>query len=309
MPPLIGASASQSLMLFRNISRRGAVLVSYEYRGHPRSTGTFELDDTLIDTRYAIRWASEYARERGLPMHAVTVCYGLVSLLAAQFKKGQANKATPAELDFPSPFWSINAVSGLFTLDQIIRFEDFAPLFGQKLGRELDRESFLAGIDEGIYDWSGDAFRDAMQEFLKDLFPVIDIGRDYFAELNYDRVDISKTLKQLLNADYLENIEVPPEIPCNFFFGQHDDLLQVNTLEGQERYFKIMRSVVPHAISHMADVDHNGFGPDRNPIVDGIADLCEEAEAKAVPLGIRIDSQEADTGPLTHRNTQHELNR
>ena len=85
--PLVGAGAGQPLMTFRNFARRGAIVISYEYRGHPLSTGTFELDKTIVDTHYALLWAADYARERGLPLHGFATCYGTIPLLA-QFKEG-----------------------------------------------------------------------------------------------------------------------------------------------------------------------------------------------------------------------------
>lgn len=291
MSPLVGASASQSLVISRNLARRGGILLSFEYRGHKNSTGIFDLDTTVVDTHHAILWASNFARERGLPMHGFTTCYGLVTMLAAQFKKSQAKNRTSSEESLPSPFWSLNAVSGLFSLDRIIRFEDFTPIFGRKLGIPLNRETFLQGIDNEIFDWEGDTFRDALLEFLQGLFEGVNMGRDFFAELPYDRANIPKTLKQLLQANYLDDIYVPPEIPCNFFYGRRDDVLALNTPKGRESYCNIAKSLIPHAIMHEREIDHAGFGPDRNPIVDQVADLFEEAESRAVQLKIHCHDE------------------
>ena len=307
LPPLVGASASQSLIIFRSLCRRGAILLSYEYEGHPRSTGTFELDDTVVDTHHAIRWADRFACEHGLPMHGVAMCYGLVSILAAQFKKDQTNKVVSNRTGSTSPFWSITAMSGLFNLEQIIDFRGFIKLYGQNLGRELDQESFLRGIKEGIFDWKSDTFRNSLQEFFQNLFPEISISNDHFAELVYDRVNFSNLLRQFVEANYLKDIYVPPEIPCSFLFGRHDTLLGINHSERREEYFDMMRAIVPHGIvTFIADADHNGCGPDRTRILEHMGDMCEEAEAKAVPLAIQ--NQETDTESLANKDTQHQIN-
>lgn len=274
IPPLIGVSASQSLIVFRNLTRRGVVLLSFEYRGHPRSTGIFDLDKTIVDTHCVMLWASDYAREHGLPLHGFSTCYGVVAL-AAQFRKG-----------LRCPFWSLSAVSGLFRLDRIIRFENFATLFARNLGMELDRETFLRGIEENIFDWEGDAFRDALLEFLKGLFPELRIGRDYFEELAYENVNIPNTLSQLLRARYLDDVHVPPEIPCNFFFGRNDDVLSLHTPGGRQSYCDHARELIPHAVLHEREIDHYGQGPDHDPVIEQLVDLFEQSESRAVPLEI-----------------------
>ena len=69
-------------LTFRNMIRHGCILLSFQYRGHPRCTGVFDLDATVADTRYAMLWSWDFAAERGLPLHALTQCYGTVPLLA-----------------------------------------------------------------------------------------------------------------------------------------------------------------------------------------------------------------------------------
>jgi hypothetical protein len=114
--PLVGSSASQALIIFRSLTRRGTAIMSFEYRGHAASSGTFELDKVLVDTRHALEWASAYARDLSIPLHGMATCFGNVALLS-QFAGG-----APA-----CPLRSLSAVSGLFRLDQVLRFERFAP--------------------------------------------------------------------------------------------------------------------------------------------------------------------------------------
>ncbi|MBN2021603.1 MAG: hypothetical protein JW809_02310 [Pirellulales bacterium] len=276
IPPLIGAGASQPLIIFRNLTRRGTILLSFEYRGHPHSTGLFTLDGTVIDTQYALIWAADYARAHGLPLHGFATCYGLVSLLA-QFRG-------PGAQDL---LWSLSAVSGLFRMDQTIRFGDFAPLFSRRLGVELDEAALIEGIAENVFDWNGDAFRQALLEYLGGLFPTLRVGRDFFEELQYHRVEIPQTLLQLAQARYLEGMSVPPSIPCNFFFGRHDDVLGLNVPEGRDDYRRRASAMIPHAVLHECEIDHFGIGTDHDPVIEKLADLFEEAEVRAVPLTLK----------------------
>ena len=148
MPPLIGAGAAQAPLMFRNMTRHGCILLSFQFRGHPRSTGTFNLDRTIIDTKYAMSWARGYANERGLPLHALTQCYGTVPLLA-QFTKNGCD----------IPFASITLGSALVRMDQILQVDDFVPYLARNLGRTLDRAGLLEGLAEHEFDWNGPACR------------------------------------------------------------------------------------------------------------------------------------------------------
>lgn len=281
IPPLIGAGASHALIAYRHLTRRGSVLLSFEYSGHPHSTGIFELDKTIIDTRNASIWAEKYANEHGMPLHALSICYAIVTL-AAQFR----------DREWRCPFLSINSVSGLFSLDRIIQFANFSPIFSRRLGVALDRELFVQGIQNNAYDWNGAGFRDSLHEFLTGLFPDINIGIDYFEELAYDKVNIPRTLLQLLHAQYLKGVEVPPEIPCNFFFGRNDDIMFLTTLEGRETYRRDALSLIPHASLYEGEFDHYGHGPDHDRVIDKIADLFEETESRAAPLTMKLTMKE-----------------
>lgn len=273
IPPLIGAGASQPLIIFRNLTRRGAVLMSFEYRGHPYSTGVFELDTTIADTRHALVWASHYARSHGLPLHGFATCYGMIAL-AAQFGG-----------DAPGHrLWSMNSVSGLFRLNQILRFEDFAPAFSRRLGRDLSAASLLDGVAGGEFDVDGPAFRQALQEYLRWLFPELNVGEDRFEELRYDRADIPRTLLQLSRARYLDAIHVPARIPCNVFMGRKDCLLSLDSPDGRAAYRQDVLALIPHAEIFDFEFDHYGRGPDHDRVIDKLADLFEECESRAVPL-------------------------
>ena len=272
IPPLIGAAASSDLIVFRSLTRRGSIVLSYEYRGHPRSTGRFDLDRTVVDTRHAIRWAEGYARERELPLHAVTTCYGVVSL-GAQFQSGRERH----------PFLSLNTVSGLFRMDQIIQFADFAPVFFRHVGIELERALHSPEGNHEV-DWDGARFRAAMYEFLAGLFPKLRVGHDNFEELQYGRVDMRNTILQLLNATYLDSVCIPPDLPCNVIYGRNDDVMSLHTPAGQKDYRERVSSLIPHAEIHEMDIDHFGYGPERAAMFERVGDFIETSESRAANL-------------------------
>ena len=272
MVPLVGAAAGQQLMTFRNFSRRGAIVISYEYRGHPQSTGTFELDKTIVDTHYALLWASNYANERGLPLHGFATCYGTIPLLA-QFKEGGGGCL----------FRSITTISGLYRLHQILRIEDFAPIVSRYLGRELDAPALLAEIAEEVVDCDGHEFRQALQEYLSELMPDLRVGLDYFEELKYKRVKSRQTLLQFARDDQLDEVNVPPWIPCTAYIGLQDELLFSSEPAERETYKNYVLSVVPHATVRESEVDHYGRGPDHDPVIECVGDAFERSDPSRIP--------------------------
>jgi hypothetical protein len=201
----------------------------------------------------------------------LATCFGTVPLLA-QFADG----------DCRYPFWSFSTVSGLFRLDQILRFEDFAPVLSRHVGTRLDRTTLLEGIAGQAFDPNGDAFRHALHEYLSGVFPELRVGRDYFEELDYDRADIPRTLLQLSRARYLDGVAFPPEIPCNFFAGRNDQLLGLHTEAGRKAYRAQVLSLIPHAELHEMEFDHYGRGPDHRAVIERLGDLFEKSERRMV---------------------------
>ena len=270
--PLVGAGAGQQLMTFRNFSRRGAIVISYEYRGHPQSTGTFELDKTIVDTHYALIWASNYANELGLPLHGFATCYGTIPLLA-QFKKGGCSHLLR----------SISTISGLYHLNQILRIEDFTPIVSRHLGQKLDTAALVTGIEQGTVDCDGHTFRQALQEYLSKLMPDLRVGLDYFEDLNYERVKMRQTLLQFSRGDYLDGVNVPPWIPCTACLGRQDELLFARVPADCETYKNCVLSIVPHATVHEFEMDHYGRGPGHDPVIKCAGDAFERADTSPVP--------------------------
>lgn len=272
MPPLIGAGAAQAPLTFRNMTRRGCILLSFQYRGHPQCTGTFDLDTSVVDTRHALLWAWNFAKQRGLPLHALTQCYGTVPFLA-QFAPGGCGPIVQ----------SISLGSALVSMDQIMKIDGFVPYLARHVGEELSTEGLLNALARHRFDWRGPACREALFDYLSDMFPELNVTRHGFEELQYDRVDLERTLLQFLQARYFEGVQVPSRIPCHLFLGDRDDMLGLHTAEGREQYEIKVRKLIPHAVPHYYDIDHFGRGPGREPLIEVMADVCEESEAASDP--------------------------
>ena len=270
--PLVGAGAGQQLLTFRDFVRRGAILISFAYRGHPGSTGIFNLDKTVVDARYALDWALEYAEERGLPLHGFATCYGTVPLLA-QFKEGGRGHLLR----------SVGTVSGLYHLNQILRIEDFAPIVSRHLGHELDASAMLAGVADGTLDCDGRSFREAFREYLSGLMPELRVELDGFEELSYARVDLRQMLLQFSRANYLDGVKVPPWVPCTACVGCGDELLSAHTSEGRDAYKNRVSSIIPHGAVHYFDMDHFGRGQGHGGMIECSGDALERADTCAVP--------------------------
>ena len=273
MPPLIGAGAAQAPLTFRNMSRRGCILLSFQFRGHPHCSGMFDLDKTVEDTRHAMRWAWNYADERGLPLHALTQCYGTVPLLA-QFVGGACE----------IPFKSINLGSALVRMDQIMQIEDFMPHLSRRFGVEFDRESLLQGLIERRFDWNGPECRGAFHDYLAEMFPELDITYESFEELAYKRTDLGSTLRQFLQSRYFDGVSVSTDIPCHIFVGDRDHIMGLHSDEGRRRYESRVREMIPHAVIHYYDIDHFGRGPGREPLIEVMADVCEQSEESSARI-------------------------
>lgn len=267
--PLVGSTASQQLIVFRTLTRCGSTLASFAYRGHGSSSGQFDLSKTLVDTQYALQWAVEYASQNSLPLHVIATCFGTIPLLA-QF--------TPRNKRWRPR--SVNAVSGLFKINHILRFDTFGPYFAKySSSAPSSFDCLISDVRDGRLDLNDDAFRNAMREYLQALFPELAITRDSFEELEYSRVDAASTLFQFHKADYLKCVNVPADIPCHFFFGRRDDVLGLMGSNERADYRRQILGMIPHAVLHEIDIDHFGRGPDHHPMGDELTRIFEANDA------------------------------
>lgn len=269
--PLAGASAGSQLLVFRNFARRGSIVICYEYRGHPKSTGEFDLDATITDTRYALNWALDFAHDHQLPLHGFATCYGVIPLLS-QFKEGGQG-----------PFLrSVTTVSGLYKLHQIMSIDGFAPYISRHFGREMDAATIVKDLEEGVLDCDAPPLRQALREYLLSLMPELRVELDSFEELRYDNLNMRQMLLQFARADYIRGAKVPESVSCTAVMGRQDWLLSTDTDEGREKYMRLVRAVMPHAYIYDLDMDHYGEGPDHDKMAWAGSDAFERADAAQV---------------------------
>ncbi len=263
--PLIGSGASQQLLLFKNMVKRGSALLSFEYRGHGASSGTFAMEKSLEDSRTVLCWAQHYASERGIPLHALSTCYGNIPMLA--WFNGRAARLRVRTL---------NSVSGLFDLNHIIKVEDFLVRYQRSLGGvPLDAGRFSELVEQGAIPVEGQGYREALRQFLQAIFPELRVSREAFEALVFDRVDMRDTIVQFSRMRPLQGVAVPPDLPCLYFYGVRDELMGLDTPLGRLAYENRIGGLVPHAETRPMDIDHFGRGPDHGRVIEELCDFLE----------------------------------
>ncbi len=263
--PLVGSGASQQLLLFKNLVKRGSALLSFEYRGHGASSGTFSMEKSLEDSRTVLDWAQDYAEKRNIPLHVLSTCYGNIPMLA-WFRGRSAGYRVR----------TLNSVSGLFDLHHIIKIEEFLARYQRTQGGAvLDAGLFSERVRQGILTVDGDAYRNSLRDFLLDLFPDLRVTRDSFEDLAFDRVDMRDTVVQFAGMRPLEGVAVPEGVPCLYFYGIRDGLMGLDTPLGRLAYESRIGEIVPHAETRAMDIDHFGRGPDHGMVIEQLCDHME----------------------------------
>jgi hypothetical protein len=248
------------------LTRGGSALLSFEYEGHGRSDGTFSIKKTLEDAEAVLRWACEHAAKEHLPLHVITTCYSAIPMLSC-FRNGSHRFG----------FRSLSGVASLFDLDQIIKVDRFLlHYFRDDRDGVISTSEFVQRVRSGVIDRDGGMFRNAVKDFLKGLFPELNITRDSFEELQFRRADILETLEQISQMRPLDGIRIPDNIPCLFLYGVRDVLMGLDTPAGRSRYESRVRSIAPHARIHSVDADHYGRGPDHEAIIHELHGFLEK---------------------------------
>lgn len=272
--PLMGSGASQQILRFKNFTKRGSAILSFEYRGHGRSSGTFSVEKSLEDAKTVLHWAREYAEAHNLPLHVHATCYGHLAMLS-WFRGGHDAPAVR----------TLSAVSGLLELNHIVRFEDFLPYYDKYSNMPMTiAAKFIGYAAQGLIDFDGDHYRNALRDYLRGLFPELRITRDVFEELEYRRVDMRDMVKQFYLLRPSAGVVVPPTIPCRFYYGMNDNLLGLVTAEGRRVYESCISALAPHAEVRGMQVDHFGRGRDHDAIINQLCDFFEEHDVSRAGL-------------------------
>ena len=267
--PLMGSGAAQQILRFKSFAKRGSAILSFQYRGHGDSSGSFSVKKSLEDAMAVLRWAEAYATARRIPLHVHATCYGHLAMLS-WYRDGRHSRSIS----------SLSAVSGLLELDDVVKAQDFLGHYALCRGESLlTADAFIARMEQGMIDLAGDAYRNALRDYLQGLFPDLTITRDSFEELQYDRVDMPDLVREFFRLRPLAGVRVPDHMPYLLFFGRSDHLLGLDRPEGRNAYITRIRALVPHAQIREMSVDHFGQGGDRETILRQLADFFEAHDA------------------------------
>ncbi|MBI3034897.1 alpha/beta hydrolase [Candidatus Woesearchaeota archaeon] len=265
VPPLIGASAEmQPMLTFRNLTRQGADVFSFEYRGHERSAGFFSLANSIEDTKQALVWAQSYAERNKVPLHTVSTCYGTITLLA-----------NLPNLNFGIS--SVIAISGLFGTGYVLPPQELASIIMEGVGITAnDAGDLVRKIHSREINIADERVLNLFRGRLQKLFPEFDIGNDHFAKLSYDRVDTEGTVTQFLTNNLLDGILVPSDMPCHFFYGTQDKVIGLADPETLARYLKDAQRAAHHAEIHPVEgADHFMSGEAHRKVIRTICEIIE----------------------------------
>ena len=255
IPPLVGANGILAIKTFRYFFREGCILMSFDYCGHyPEIDNKFTIEGTFVDTRAALNHACEYAAKLGISVHAVGACYGLIPLLYVL-----------NELGWPQEVKSIFSVNGLLNIHEILGFDGYK-LYLRKKGLIFkNKEDFISCIstNKSGFISNKEKYIDALTEYLLSVFAELKdiISYKSFGVLDYSRVDSYKTAYQFFTID-LPEIIIPRRIPCLFFLGAHDAILNLQASEKNNEYLNKIKRLVTHARFCHIRIDHFGRGED-----------------------------------------------
>lgn len=269
--PLAGSDSVEQLYTFRIMTRKNCELFSFEYRGHGQSTGVFTLENSLEDTQCALDWIIQYGIERDLPVHAHSTCYGLITLL-------KCFENIPQDHERYRNVRSINAVSGLPSLHRVLKTSDFLERYNANGYSPVSEAEFLSLLSERDIDLQDRRFLLSLKEYLREKLPGLVVEDDHFGKLYYPRVDMHRVLSTFTRGIPLDGVALPSSIPAHFFYGIHDEILQVKTPEGLSTYKEAVHKIVPHAIIESMDMDHFGRGNHHQRVIDAVSDACIRAD-------------------------------
>jgi hypothetical protein len=255
IPPLVGATGSWAVRIFRYFYREGCALMSFYFCGHTEVIkNKFTFQGTYRDTRAALDAAFAFSTEKGIPIHLVGACYGLIPLMHIM-----------DELRWPRQVKSLFSVGGLLSINDILNFEDYNQ-FLKKRGIIFESKAeFISymSTDKREFGKSKEKYVDALTEYLLFIFAELSeiISKESFGALQYSKAEFYDTFLEFLSSEE-RRIKIPSRFPCLFFSGEKDTILGFG--EGGQRndYSTKLCQIAPHAKLRKIRIDHFGRGED-----------------------------------------------
>lgn len=274
IPPLVGASGIWAIRTFRYFLREGCLLMSFDYCGHYSETNNkFTLKGTFIDTGVALSHATEHAKKIGIPLHVVGACYGLIPLIYVL-----------NDLEWPQEVKSMFSVSGIFTIDEIMNFDDYKFYLKKRGLLFKNKEDFIDFMLKDRNDFINERqkYVDALTEYLLKIFTELTdiISYESFGVLEYSNVEFFASFYEFITID-LPEIVIPEHFPCLFFLGAHDTILELREQEKKNKHLEKINKIAPHAKFCNIRIDHFGRGEDHYVIgEEGMKFLIENDRKK-----------------------------
>lgn len=227
LPPLIGGNSSQQIGMFRWLFRKGYNLLSFNYSGHGSSKDKFSLGATLRDTRRMLHYAIRLTENRRIPLFGIAPCYSAIPLIHSA-----------ARLD--EPFQRIILINAVLRLKPASIAKSFFDYYRRILhpGSRIKR-SFAA----------------AAKSYLDFLFPDIRKGKNYFGILERRRIDLLKTIADIMILDPLQYVTLRrTSVLC--LYASNDKILKVYDRGVKMKYRNDVRKVCPQTLFAPLDGDH-----------------------------------------------------
>ena len=227
LPPLIGGNVSQQIGMFRWLFRKGYNLLSFSYSGHGNSENKFSLGATLRDTNKMLRYAIRLTDNRSIPLFGIAPCYSAIPLIHSA-----------AHLD--EPFQRIVLINAVLRLKPAAIAKSFFDYYRRILHPGSRMKKSLTA---------------AAKSYLDFLFPNIRKGKNYFGILERRRIDLLKTLADIMTLDPLQYVTLrKTSVLC--LYASNDKILHVYDKGVKTNYRNDVRKVCPRTQFAPLDGDH-----------------------------------------------------
>lgn len=243
IPSLIGGSFILFGRQFRLLMQSGYRVVSFNYRGHPPSTGRFSLR-TSYEDMHGI--ATELKSEcPGTPLFAVGMCAGSLPI----FHIVQHDPGLFERLAFVNAIWHVHQTASPV---------EAAVLYFRRAGLRIP--TGLGSIASTVLD---------------DIFPELDKGPDHFGILPYANVDLGAVAREYL-------LRIQPRVegaktPVLCCYGQGDAMLRMEK-EGAERtYREAFAGLFPNIEYATFPADHFMTGIEQD-VSERVLDFFDERD-------------------------------
>ena len=226
VPPLIGGGGLQQYGYYKDINRRGFELISFDYRGHGKSGGSFSVRRSIDDTLAVARAVREEHRE---PLLGMGNCYGAIPLLLAAEQIPDLFRAVALF----NPIPDLRYAAGPREV-----FDDyFRPEGRWRLRNPLDVRGIVSAT-------------------ARRMFPGIDKSRDHFGILHYHRAHPLTVALECFLFRRTKNLRLP-ELASLVIYGRADATLRLTDPEREDAYRRRFARMLPRAqFRALSDVDH-----------------------------------------------------